>query len=68
MPASDIVNAAYETTITVVLVYVVLMIVAVTKHRWRGLLLLPALPIILYWPLAFAAVDYACKHNVNACL
>ena len=65
VPALDTVDAAYETTIVIGVVYLLLLIVAVAKHRWRGLLLLTALSIILYWPFGVAALDYACKHNVN---
>lgn len=67
LPALDSVDAAYETTGIAAIIWVVLLIVALVMHRWRGLLLLLALPLILYWPIGFAALDYACKHNVNAC-
>ncbi|HWF48028.1 MAG TPA: hypothetical protein VG168_13550 [Bryobacteraceae bacterium] len=67
MPASESVDATYETTAAALLIFVVLLVLALVMHRRRGLLLLISLPLILYWPIGFAALDYACKHNVSAC-
>lgn len=49
-------------------IWFVLQILAVVRHRLRGLWLMIGLPIVLFWPIAFKLLEYACRHNVNACL
>jgi hypothetical protein len=49
-------------------VWFVFQIAAVVRHRWRGLGLLIGLPIVLFWPIAFQLLEYACRHDKNACL
>lgn len=41
---------------------------AIVRHRLRGMWLMIGLPVVLYWPIAFKLLEYACRHNVNACL
>jgi len=67
VPALDGVDAAYETTFVAAIIYIALLVLALVTHRWRGLLLFLALPLILYWPIGFFALEQACRQNVNAC-
>lgn len=50
------------------MIWFVLQAVAVVRHRWRGLWLLIGLPIVLFWPIVFKLLEYACRHDKNACL
>ena len=44
------------------------LIFAVVRFKWRGLILLVGVPIVLFWPIAFKLMEYECQHNVNACI
>jgi hypothetical protein len=50
------------------LIWVAIQVVAVVRHRWRGLWILIGLPIVLWWPIVFRMMEYPCRHNENACL
>lgn len=50
------------------LIWVAIQVVAVVRHKRRGLWLLIGLPIVLWWPIVFRMMEYACRHNGNACL
>lgn len=47
-------------------IWLVLLVVAFFRHRWRGIWLLIGLPIVLFWPLAFKLLEYACRHEESA--
>jgi hypothetical protein len=45
----------------------ILVAAALVRDRKRGLWALIGAPLAVYWPLAMAALDWACAHNVSAC-
>jgi hypothetical protein len=46
----------------------VALIFAVIRFKRRGLIVLIGAPIVLFWPIAFKLMEYACRHNVKACI
>jgi hypothetical protein len=49
-------------------VWLALEVVALVLYGRRGFWLLAFGPIVFWWPILFALMDYTCRHNVNACL
>ena len=48
-------------------IWIVLQVVAIVRHRWRGPWLLLALPIVLWWPIGFRIWEHTCHQKANAC-
>jgi hypothetical protein len=44
------------------------LVIAVIRFKRRGLVLLIGAPIVIFWPVAFRLMEYACSQNANACL
>lgn len=61
-------NRIEVTSYSFAVVWCGLQTAALVLRGRRGLWLLLGLPIVLYWPIGFKLLEYACRHDVNACL
>lgn len=62
----DLFDAAYKSIFVIGVAYLLLLIAALIRHRWRGLLLV-VVPLVFFWPIGFALLNSPCKKNANAC-
>jgi hypothetical protein len=50
------------------LVWVAIVVVTIAKFRWRGLLALIALPLVMWWPIGLRLLVWLCNQGYNACI
>ena len=60
MTKSDNANWNLRFSYFLALIWVAIQVVAVVRHKRRGLWLLIGLPIVLWWPIVFRMMEYAC--------
>ena len=48
--------------------WLAIVLVAIIKHRRRGLLTLIGAPLVMYWPVGLRLLVWLCNHGYNACI
>jgi membrane protein YdbS with pleckstrin-like domain len=49
------------------LCWIVFVLIALIRFRWRGLWFFLGGPLTFWWPFWLAMIGYACAHNIRAC-